>query len=112
MLGTNAVDHSGFDAIEEQYIIPLPWYKLLSKTHLDGIFVDMQSIRYLPNVENVLSNSDQRFAFQKWMMEKISQAEEQQLMLNTMDHVADDKVHPTYKGHKLWANYILREIIK
>ena len=112
LLGTNAVDHSGFDAIEEQYIIPLPWYKLLSKTDLGGIFVDMQSIRYLPNVENVLFNSDQRFAFQKWMMEKISQSEEQQLMLNTMDHVADDKVHPTYKGHKLWADYILREIIK
>ena len=45
------------------------------------------------------------------MMDKISQAERQNIMLNTMNHVAQDKVHPNYNGHKLWADYILKEIL-
>lgn len=111
LLGTNAVDHSGFDAIEKQHIIPLPWYRFLSKTDLGGIFVDMDSIKSLANLENLLSNSDQKIAFQKWMMEKIGQAEKQKTMLNTMDHVAQDKSHPNHNGHRLWADYILREVL-
>ena len=111
LVGTNAIDHFGFDVLTDQDIIPLPWYKLLSGTDLGGVFVDMESIKYLPNVENVLYNSDQKLAFQKWMMDKISQAERQNIMLNTMNHVAQDKVHPNYNGHKLWADYILKEIL-
>jgi hypothetical protein len=112
LVGTNAVDHCGFDIIEEKNIIPLPWYRLLSKTDLDGTFVDMDSIKSLANMENLLYNSDQKIAFQKWMIEKIKQAEKQKMMLNTMDHVAQDKVHPDHNGHKLWAEYILKNIIK
>jgi hypothetical protein len=112
LVGTNAIDHFGFDVLDDRSIIPLPWYKLLSKTDLGGVFVDMASIQYLPNVENVLCNSDQKLAFQEWMMDKISQAEKQKMMLNTMDHVAKDKVHPDHNGHKLWAEYILREVLR
>ena len=112
LVGTNAVDHCGFDVLEEKEIIPLPWYRLLSNTELNGIYVDMDSCKYLSNVENVLFNSDQKFAFQKWMMEKIKQAEKQNTMLNTMNHVADDKVHVDHHGHKIWANYILDKILK
>ena len=111
LVGTNAIDHFGFDVLTDQDIIPLPWYSLLSKTDLGGVFVDMESIKYLPNVENVLCNSDQKLAFQKWMMDKISQAERQNIMLNTMDHVAEDKVHPDHNGHRLWADYILKEVL-
>jgi hypothetical protein len=111
LIGTNAVDHCGFDLLEQEQIIPLPWYKLLSQTDLGGIYVDMESIRYFPNIENVLFDSDQKYAFQKWMMEKISQAEKQNTMLSTMDHVADDKVHPDHNGHRRWAEYILKNVL-
>ena len=111
LVGTNAVDHCGFDVLEEKDIIPLPWYRLLSNIELNGIFVDTESLKYLPNVENILFNSDQKFAFQKWMMEKIAQAEKQNTMLNTMNHVANDKVHVNHYGHRIWANYILQKIL-
>ena len=111
LVGTNAVDHCGFDVLEGKDIIPLPWYRLLSNTELNGIFVDMDSCKYLPNIENILFNSDQKFAFQKWMMEKISQAEKQNTMLSTMDHVADDKAHPDHNGHRIWAEYILKDVL-
>ena len=111
MVGTNAVDHCGFDVLLPGQIIPLPWYKLLSSTDLNGISVDMESLRYLPNMENFCINGDQKFAFQKWMSNKIDQAEKQNTMLNTMDHVADDKVHPNHKGHHKWAEYILQNIL-
>ena len=112
LVGTNAVDHCGFDVLEEKDIIPLPWYKLLSNIELNGIFVDTESLKYLPSIENILFNSDQKFAFQKWMMEKIAQAEKQNTMLNTMNHVANDKVHVNHYGHRIWANYILEKILK
>lgn len=112
LIGTNAVDHCGFDLLKQEQIIPLPWYKLLSQTDLGGICVDFSSIKFLETMENILFNSDQKYAFQKWIMEKISQAEKQDTMLSTMDHVADDKSHPDYNGHRLWAEYILKEIIK
>jgi hypothetical protein len=112
LIGTNAVDHCGFDLLKQEQIIPLPWYKLLSQTDLGGICVDFSSIKFLETTENILFNSDQKYAFQKWIMEKISQAEKQDKMLSAMDHVADDKSHPDYNGHRLWAEYILKEIIK
>lgn len=111
MVGTNAVDHCGFDVLLPGQIIPLPWYKLLSSTDLNGISVDMESLKYLPNIENFCINGDQKFAFQKWMSNKIDQAEKQNTMLNTMDHVADDKVHPNHNGHYKWAEYILQNIL-
>ena len=39
-VGTNAVDHSGFDVLDIQQIIPQPWYKLLGDLNLDGIGFD------------------------------------------------------------------------
>jgi len=112
LVGSNQVDHGGFDVLYTDQVIPLPWYKLLSNTDLDGIFVDLESIKGLQRMEHLLNNSDQKIAFQKWMIEKIKQAEKQKMMLNTMDHVAQDKVHPDHNGHKLWAEYILKNIIK
>ena len=111
LVGTNAVDHCGFDIIEEKSIIPLPWYRLLTDTKLNGISVDNESIKYLPSIENYLS-SDQKFAFQKWMMEKIDQAEKQTAMIKNMQDVAQDGFHPTHNGHRIWAEYILKNIIK
>ena len=111
LVGTNAVDHCGFETLSRDQIIPLPWYKLLSTTDLSGISVDMESIKYLTNMEKLLYNSDQRLAFQKWMSTKIEQAEKQNTMLNTMDHVAYDKGHPNYIGHHKWADYILKQVL-
>ena len=111
LVGTNSVDHCGFDVLNQEEIIPKPWYQLLSKTKLEGICVDNESIKYLPSIENLLQTSDEKFVFQKWMMEKINQAEKQTIMLNTMDHVAEDTFHPTYHGHIKWADYILKEVI-
>jgi len=111
LVGTNGVDHCGFDPLREEQIIPLPWYRLLTDTKLNGISVDNESIKYLPSIENYLS-SDQKFAFQKWMMEKIDQAEKQTAMIKNMQDVAQDGFHPTHNGHRIWAEYILKEVIK
>ena len=111
LVGTNAVDHCGFDVLETEEIIPTPWYKLLSKTELGGISVDIDSIKYLINLENLLYNNDQKTAFQKWMMEKIDQAEKQNAMLGQMDHVSFDPYHPDHHGHRKWADYILEQVL-
>ena len=111
LVGTNAVDHCGFDALARTQIISSPWYKLLSNTDLEGISVDMESIRYLPGIENCLYNSDQKFAFQKWMRHKIDQAEKQHVMLTTMNHLSGDRFHPTHHGHQIWSDYILGEVL-
>lgn len=111
LVGTNSVDHSGFDVLHEDQIILSPWYQLLSSTHLGGISVDFEGVKYLQSMEILLHNSDQRMAFQKWMQEKIDQAEIQNEMLSNMQHVAQDKSHPDHQGHKKWADYILKEVL-
>ena len=111
LVGTNAVDHCGFDVLNKEEIIPQPWYQLLSPTRLDGISVDNECIKYLKNIENFLTNSDQKFIFQKWMLEKINQADQQKKMLNNMDYVSEDTFHPNYNGHRQWANYLLDNIL-
>lgn len=111
LVGTNAVDHCGFDVLNKEEIIPKPWYQLLSHTRLDGISVDNESLKYLPNIEKFLANSDQKFIFQKWMLEKVNQAEKQTKMLNNMNYVSQDTFHPNYNGHKQWANYLIDNIL-
>ena len=110
LVGTNGVDHCGFDPLREEQIIPLPWYRLLTDTKLNGIYVDIDSIKYLPSIENYLS-SDQKFAFQKWMMTKIDQAEKQTAMIKQMHHVSTDGFHPNHNGHIKWADYILQKVL-
>lgn len=110
LVGTNGVDHCGFDSLRAEQIIPLPWYRLLTDTTLNGISVDIDSIKYLPSIETYLS-SDQKFAFQKWMMEKIDQAERQTDMINNMRDVSLDRFHPTFNGHRKWADYIIQKVL-
>jgi|TARA_R110001592_G_scaffold359913_1_gene667452 hypothetical protein len=110
LVGTNGVDHCGFDPLREEQIIPLPWYRLLTDTKLNGISVDIDSIKYLPSIENYLS-SDQKFAFQKWMMTKIDQAEKQTDMIKQMHHASTDGFHPNHNGHRIWAEYILQKVL-
>jgi len=110
LVGTNGVDHCGFDSLRHEQIIPLPWYRLLTDTKLNGISVDIDSIKYLPSIENYLS-SDQKFAFQKWMMTKIDQAEKQTDVIKNMRDVSLDGFHPTFNGHRIWAEYILKDVL-
>ena len=109
-VGTNAVELCGIDKLPKKHIINKPWYHLLTETRLDNIFIDIESIKYLPNIENYLTTSDQKFAFQKWMMEKIQQAETQDEMLGQMPCV-EDKGHPNAQGHQTYAKYILENLL-
>lgn len=112
LVGSNAVDHCGFDALDREEIIDKPWYQLLSRTTLKGISVDLDSIKYLQNIEHFLETSDEKFVFKQWMMQKIDEAEKQNAMLTTMDTVGRvDKAHTTHIGHKRWADYILGEVL-
>lgn len=110
LVGTNGVDHCGFDSLREEQIIPLPWYRLLTDTRLNGISVDIDSVKYLLSMENYLSR-EQKFAFQKWMMAKIDQAQEQTAMINSMRCLSADGFHPTHNGHRKWAEYILQKVV-
>jgi hypothetical protein len=110
LVGTNGVDHCGFDSLREEQIIPLPWYRLLTDTKLNGISVDIDSIKYLPSMETYLS-SEQKFAFQKWMMAKIDQAQEQTAMIKNMQCLSADGFHPTHNGHRKWADYIIQKVL-
>ena len=111
LVGTNGVDHCGFGSLRQEQIIPLPWYRLLTDTNLNGISVDIDSIKYLPSIEDYLKNDQQKFAFQKWMMEKIDQAEKQTAIIKNMQDVSLDGFHPNDNGHRKWANYILRKVL-
>ena len=111
LVGSNQVDHCGFDVLHTDQVIPLPWYKLLSNTDLDGIFVDLESIRGLQRMEHLLDNSDQRIAFQKWMIAKIEQAEKGNEIISKMQDVAEDKCHPNHNGNRKWAEYLLKDIL-
>ena len=111
LVGTNSVDHCGFDLLQEEQVIPIPWYSLLTDTKLNGTFVNVDSIKYLPSMEKFLDNK-QKFAFKEWMIQKIDQAEKQTAMTKTMQDVTPDGFHPNHNGHRKWAEYILHEVIK
>jgi hypothetical protein len=110
LVGTNNVDHCGFDSLREEQIIPLPWYRLLTDTALNGIYVDIESLKGLPYIENYLTN-EQKFEFQKWMTEKMDQAEKQTAVIAGIQDPDRDGFHPTHKGHRKWADYILQKIL-
>ena len=110
-IGSNAVELCGADKLPKKQVIDKPWYHLLTDTRLNDIFVDTECLKYLPNIENYLISKDQKFAFQKWMMEKIEQAETQLKMLGGMRCVAEDKCHANAEGHEIYAQYILGKVL-
>ena len=62
-------------------------------------------------MEHLLDNSDQRIAFQKWMIAKIEQAEKGNEIISKMQDVAEDKCHPNHNGNRKWAEYLLKDIL-
>lgn len=111
LVGTNAVDHCGFDYLRRDQIIPLPWYRLLTDTLSDKVYVDIESVKCLQSIEDYLQEDEQKIAFKHWMMQKIDQAEKQNDVIRAMTDVSQDLAHPNDNGHRKWADYILQEIL-
>jgi hypothetical protein len=113
LMGTNMVEHLGFDQLNDAQLLKTPWYRLLDETfnsNKDKVYTDMSSMQYLPKLEQFLKNSEQRYVFQKWMMQQLELAESRHIMFDNKTLYPNH--HPLARGHKVWADYILEKILK
>jgi len=112
LMGTNMVEHLGFESLDDTQLLKTPWHRLLDPAHhstkLD-IFTDMQSIKYLPTLETLLFGIEQRQCFKKWMLDIIEKTEPRHEIFN------NEKIyyeyHPLAYGHKVWADYVIKKLI-
>jgi len=107
-VGTNFVDHIGFESLSDEQIIHKPWYTLLTQ--------DTQEVfncSYYGRLDNALQFMDKQYheSFKEWYIDLASKAKHRNDILgNNPDDFFE--YHPLENGHVLWAKYIKSEIDK
>jgi hypothetical protein len=112
LIGTNSVDSLGFESLSSKQILQEPWYKLLDSTHPSSkkkIYTDIDSIKYLINLEELLSNSEQKYIFKRWMLDIIEKSELRSKIFDNEKIYYD--FHPLKESHKVWADYVTEQLL-
>ena len=112
LMGTNMVEHLGFDQLNDAQLLKTPWYRLLDEkfnSNKDNVYTDMSSMQYLPNLKKFLKNSEQRYVFQKWMIEQLELAESINMMFDNKTLYFN--YHPLAHGHRVWADYVTKQLL-
>jgi hypothetical protein len=105
-VGTNMVEHIGFDSLSSTELLTSPWYQLVmggsdgvcAYMAIDGVKSILQAPEFLSSEHTVL--------FKEWMIDIMSAAD---VRLKTLleNPGKFDRCHPGAHGHTQWAEYIL-----
>ena len=104
-IGTNFVEHVGFDTLPRECILPSPWYSLLVDDN-----ETVYNCSYYGRFKHSLNFMDKKHHnnFKQWYINLYEKTEHRINVLNKSDYF--DSGHPLEYGHKQWAEYVFGEI--
>jgi hypothetical protein len=106
-IGTNFVDPIGFEALNSTQRLSTPWYQLLNCADIGPVYTDM----YYETVSQAVEFIDKEYhtIFKQWLLGIIEQAQRRIDLLTDPDIFWN--YHPLSLGHKIWADYLLKNLI-
>lgn len=105
-IGTNFVDACGFNELTTPYLMPDPWYKLLSYNDNKLVYTCVYYETISQATEFI--GLEYHTEFKQWLMKTIEESEHRaSLLTNPKDF---QNYHPLAPGHQAWAQYILNHL--
>ena len=106
---TDQIDHTGFEQLGLEKLMPLPWYKILGLN--DGL--DVKAVLYFSRLDTITNFIpwSKHSMFKKWLL-KITELGEsrEKLLREATDFIKNG--HPLEQAHSQWATYIYNLIQK
>jgi hypothetical protein len=105
-IGTNFVDPIGFEILDDNQILSVPWYQIMNC--FDGISTSVCAggVNGLQNCFEFIPTNNHGI-FKEWL---ISVMKKSNTRLDTLTDPTKFRYgHPLSNGHKVWAEYILKE---
>lgn len=111
LVGTNFVDHIGFDHLRPEQILPVPWYQLLGISYDIPVYIG--TLISISGFERGLTDGlipkKLKPIFKSWIISAFEQSDMFYKSLRP-PYFLSSKQHPLFDGHKVWADYILQHI--
>lgn len=105
-IGTNMIEHIGFESLTSGQLLVKPWYQLVINGH-DGVcaYMAIDGVKSILQAPEFLSD-EHTALFKEWMIDIMSVAD---VRLRTLleNPGKFDRCHPDAYGHSQWAEYIL-----
>jgi hypothetical protein len=105
-IGTNFVDHLGFDNLTAQQKLKDPWYRIMGIDDDRSVY----TCTYYDRLSMITEFLENKFHddFKRWFLEIYDQSHHRLKVL--LDSNKCRNYHPMAKGHLAWAGYICEQI--
>lgn len=101
-IGTNFVDHLGFERLTPHQVLLQPWYRVIGLQDTESVHTCVYYSRLSTAVDFI--DPVHHSAFKRWFLEVDRKSNHR---LDVMAASSEFKnYHPSESGHKLWAQYV------
>jgi hypothetical protein len=110
-IGTNFVDHIGFDTAEE-YLVPTPWLEtlcLITDTAYTGPCYTIGH-RAIDGIRKLQPYTHDRFGYTLWLTKLIEGGQSRIHLCQSCNLLMPHTGHPGAEGHNIWAKEILKTL--
>lgn len=105
-IGTNFLDHLGFDNLQSHQLIADPWYRILGLVDSGEVYTCVSTNR-LPTVIDFIPRR-YHDDFKIWLLDLIEKGARR---VSIIRHALDFRcTHPLETSHRAWADYLLSQI--
>lgn len=115
LVGTNFVDAIGLDSLQPDQRLDTPWYQLLQVSYDRPVYcaTAWAWLNFARSIEDKLIPPELHLMFKSWIAEVSDYSYVVQQQLHQSPYFNQNSIyfdHPTSDGHKIWAEYILKNL--
>jgi len=113
LVGTNFVDHVGFENLQPSQILKTPWYKLLDISYDFPIYTTygLGLSNFIRSVEDGTVPKRLQLIFKEWIINALIGCEDFDKKISDSSYFNPRNFHPIAAGHVIWSDYVAGHII-
>jgi hypothetical protein len=106
-IGTNFVDHLGFEQLAMHQVLPMPWYQVLGLQDTETVYTCVYYNRLSTAVEFI--DPVYHSEFKQWFLDMYDKSNHRLAVMESSKEFKN--YHPSEHGHRLWADYVQQQLI-
>lgn len=112
LIGTNFVDHIGFENLSDTEILKTPWYRLLNISFDYPTYTTygLGLCNFIRSIDDGMVPTHLKPIFKEWVVEALTHSDHFTEQISKSDYFLLNSFHPNADGHQLWADYVIKHI--
>jgi len=105
-IGTNFVDHLGFENLADHQILKDPWYNVMGIVDTESVYTCV----YYDRLSMATEFLDKKFHenFKRWFLQVYDKSQHRLSLMTDLEKFRN--YHPLKDGHLAWSDYICDQI--